>query len=303
MAPKISVIVPVYKAEQYLHRCVDSILSQSYTDFELILVDDGSPDKSGKICDEYAVKDIRVKVIHKENGGVSIARNVGIEHANGEWITFIDSDDYIEQGFLSIPEDSVEDMLIQNYTILRKDGPTEVKFEHGVIPFANLKNFINNKVVDLIFRVPWAKFFKRRIITSNNILFTDGVRIGEDTIFVLDYLRFVKSIQYVSNSKYVYKDEENVFTRYQLPVSKCTEIVKLFVERYDKLNLDSISFLKFTYIFFYKLIYPRNYADLLKWYSDETIVRLCKTFKYDYGIKWAFKYALHLIKKRILNFF
>ena len=97
----ISIIVPIYKAEQYIHRCVDSILAQSYTDFELLLINDGSPDGCGAICDAYAVKDSRVRVFHKENGGVSSARNFGIESAIGEWIIFIDSDDYLQPCFLS----------------------------------------------------------------------------------------------------------------------------------------------------------------------------------------------------------
>ena len=95
----ISIIVPVYKVEKYIHRCVDSILAQTFTDFELILVDDGSPDNCGIICDEYALKDNRIHVIHKENGGLSDARNAGIdwafENSNSEWITFIDSDDWV----------------------------------------------------------------------------------------------------------------------------------------------------------------------------------------------------------------
>ena len=98
--PKVSIIVPVYKAEQYLHRCVDSILSQSFTDCELILVDDGSPDKSGEICDEYASRDSRIQVIHKQNGGVSSARNAGLDVAHGEYVWFVDSDDWIENDSL-----------------------------------------------------------------------------------------------------------------------------------------------------------------------------------------------------------
>ena len=91
--PKVSIIVPVYKAEAYLHRCVDSILIQTFEDFELILIDDGSPDRSGEICDEYAAKDPRIRVFHKENGGVSSARNLGIENMIGEFVSFIDADD------------------------------------------------------------------------------------------------------------------------------------------------------------------------------------------------------------------
>lgn len=96
----ISVIVPVYKVEPYLHQCVDSILAQTFTDFELILVDDGSPDNCGSICDEYAKQDDRVRVIHQENGGLSAARNAGIDAAKGEYITFIDSDDMISETYL-----------------------------------------------------------------------------------------------------------------------------------------------------------------------------------------------------------
>lgn len=104
--PQISVIVPVYKVEPYLHRCVDSILAQTFADFELILVDDGSPDNCGAICDEYAAKDSRVTVIHQENGGLSAARNIGIDWAfansNSQWLTFIDSDDWVDCRYLEL---------------------------------------------------------------------------------------------------------------------------------------------------------------------------------------------------------
>ena len=96
MTPKISVIVPVYKAETFLHQCIDSILAQTFQNFEVLLINDGSPDRSGEICDEYAKKDSRIRVFHKENGGVTSARKYGIEQSCGEWIMFIDSDDYIE---------------------------------------------------------------------------------------------------------------------------------------------------------------------------------------------------------------
>ena len=103
MQPKISVIVPVYKAEKYLHRCVDSILAQTFTDFELILVNDGSPDKCGAICDEYALKDSRILVLHKKNSGVTEARAEGVKLSNSELITFVDADD-------TIPKDSLENL-------------------------------------------------------------------------------------------------------------------------------------------------------------------------------------------------
>ena len=102
MEDLISVIVPIYNVEKYINRCIDSIIEQTYTNLEIILVDDGSTDNSGSICDEYAKKDNRIKVIHKENGGVSSARNVGLDTAIGQYITFVDSDDYIEKKYCEI---------------------------------------------------------------------------------------------------------------------------------------------------------------------------------------------------------
>ena len=94
--PKISVIVPIYKVEPYLRRCLDSIVNQTYRNLEIILVDDGSPDNCGNICDEYAQKDLRIEVIHKENGGLSSARNIAIDKANGDYLAFVDSDDWLD---------------------------------------------------------------------------------------------------------------------------------------------------------------------------------------------------------------
>ena len=110
--PKVSVIVPVYNVEKYLHRCIDSILAQSFTDFELLLVNDGSKDKSGEICDEYAAKDSRVRVFHKENGGVTSARKLGFDSSVGEYVLFVDSDDYLDKdgiaSLVSLSDDDVD---------------------------------------------------------------------------------------------------------------------------------------------------------------------------------------------------
>lgn len=100
--PLVSIIIPVYKVEKYLSECLDSVVNQTYKNLEIILVDDGSPDNCGKICDEYAVLDRRIRVIHKENGGLCSARNAGIDIANGEWIYSMDSDDYIENDLIEI---------------------------------------------------------------------------------------------------------------------------------------------------------------------------------------------------------
>ena len=301
MTPKISVIVPVYKAEQFLHRCVDSILSQSFADLELILVDDGSPDNSGTICDEYAAKDKRVKVIHKANGGVSTARNVGIENAQGEWLTFIDADDYIEQGFLSIPEDATEDLLIQNYRVQKQDEFKNIEFEKCVVTEFGVLELINENIVKQIYRVPWAKFFRKSIIIDNKLSYIEGVKIGEDTLFMLDYLYYVSSIKYHCEANYVYQADGDVSIKYKLPVNKCIEILDLIIQRYDNLHIDSVNFLNFVYSFYTSLITPRNYASLVVWHRHKTVIRICKAINVDFGIKWAIKYALYLMKQRILG--
>lgn len=118
MTPYISVIIPVYNAEATLKKCVDSVLMQQYADFEVILVDDGSKDGSFQICDEYAREDSRVTVIHKENGGVSSARNAALEIAKGERILFLDADDYLDKSFFNGVKESTEDLLIRGISFL-----------------------------------------------------------------------------------------------------------------------------------------------------------------------------------------
>lgn len=123
MNPIISIIIPVYNAEKTLNRCVDSVLNQTFHDWELLLIDDGSKDRSMYLCDEYALKDKRIKVFHKKNGGVSSARNMGLDYARGEWITFVDSDDYICENIFDLVSSHNEDLLIFNY-VINNNGTT-----------------------------------------------------------------------------------------------------------------------------------------------------------------------------------
>lgn len=142
--PKVSVIVPVYKVEKYLPECIESVLAQTFTDFELILVDDGSPDNSGKICDDYAARDSRIRVFHKENGGVSSARNLGIEKAFGEWIALIDGDDrwlssHLENIFRAILAFSNVRVFYTGYTNDRVNdfNPVDSRFAFEVHDYWN----------------------------------------------------------------------------------------------------------------------------------------------------------------------
>ena len=141
--PKISVIVAVYKAEAYLHRCVDSLLAQTFQNFEILLVDDGSPDNSGKICDDYAKQDARIRVFHKENGGVSSARQCGIDHAKGEYTTHVDPDDWVEPTMLedlyrkANEEDA--DMVLSDFYLEYRDN---IKYEKRQPSSLKIKNIL-----------------------------------------------------------------------------------------------------------------------------------------------------------------
>lgn len=202
----ISVIVPVYKAEKYLHRCVDSILAQNYTDFELLLIDDGSPDRCGVICDEYATKDNRVRVFHKVNGGVSSARNLGLDAARGEWVTFVDSDDYVNPDFLkSLYTEHDADLIVGSFRTIgsdeKWDGVIEQKHYNRVL--------IEKNVVDLSLKIhfytPWAKLFNLNIIKNNCLHFDEKIHSGEDWLFVLNYLVYISSLRTCSSPYYYYE--------------------------------------------------------------------------------------------------
>ena len=215
--PKISIIIPVYKAENYLHRCVDSILAQTFTDFEILLVDDGSPDKSGMICDEYATIDNRVRVVHKENGGVSSARNVGLDLAIGEYIWFVDSDDWIESNALEIllkggSNTDVCFFLLKPYP----EGRLPFSFDSILIDqqqvyFSGIKSC--GKTIAMIeqcggFGWTCNKLFKSNIIHKHNLRFDHRFAIQEDHLFTLSYVIHIESISVLADAPYNYFMQE-----------------------------------------------------------------------------------------------
>lgn len=201
---KVTVIVPVYNAEKYLDQSIQSVLNQDCKDFELILINDGSNDGSGDICDVYAAKDKRVKVFHKTNGGVSSARNLGIENAAGEWITFIDADDYISTNYFKVLEsETVPDMILQGFTFVEQCHVIKYityHFEELV-----LEEFLTKYHVYPYFSSSWSKFYKRGILQRHKIRFEELLTFGEDTLFNLNYLRFCKLIATSGLSCYCYR--------------------------------------------------------------------------------------------------
>lgn len=225
--PKISVIIPVYKAEKSIHKCLDSLLKQTFRNFEVLLIDDGSPDGSGEICDKYANTYSFIHVIHQPNGGVSKARNVGIQYANGEWITFIDSDDYVEATFLNdfhIKENSDIDIYLQGYKIERNDLILcQHNFsvnEFSVIPFEQL--FVEGES-QCILNSPCCKLFSNNYIKSSDLKFDMNISYGEDHLFVLFYLCYVRkmAVSSAASYKYVYYDNESLSKR----IVPCEELI------------------------------------------------------------------------------
>ncbi len=206
MAPFISVIVPVYNAEKSLRRCVDSILTQTFTDFELLLVDDGSADGSWEICSEYCAGDPRVRTFRKTNGGVSSARNLGLDNAAGEWITFCDADDFLLKGAFDdmVRRTHDADMVVGGFIHKfifsdRVSESTEVPTDGG-----NMVCFIS----------PWAKLFSARIIKDNRLEFNNRFHVLEDADFVVRYLGLMPgSIGQVRKPVYCYMDDKTAELR------------------------------------------------------------------------------------------
>ena len=213
----ITIIVPVYNAESTIERCVDSILAQSYSDWELILVDDGSPDDSGKICDRYAASDSRIRSLHISNGGAGNARNHGLDNCKSKWVTFVDSDDSLEPGYLAnfhldLNKDEDDVIIMQGY---RRVNPLKEPLSETV----NLKNavYAGDSVLndafgsDHIFEYGQVvgKAYIHNLIYRHQIRFTTDFHISEDHLFYLTYLLYVNKIITYQGSLYNYIWENN----------------------------------------------------------------------------------------------
>ncbi len=197
----VSVIIPVYNTEKYLRECVDSVINQTYTNLEIILVDDGSTDSCPDICDEYANIDIRVHVIHKKNGGLSDARNTGIINSNGEFIMFVDSDDYIVSNtietLVSAQKDSSADLIVFNFY-----GKYQIPFPSDWI-LCNGREALKRAFSHIAYVTAWSKLYHRSIF--NSIKFPVGQNY-EDTYICADVFMSAKSVYTINKYLYYYRD-------------------------------------------------------------------------------------------------
>ena len=219
----ISIIVPVYNTEKYLDRCIQSILAQTYTDFELLLIDDGSTDSSGALCDKYAEQDSRIRVFHKENGGVSSARNTGLDNAEGEYIIFVDSDDYMKSQMCEI----LYNKLIQEQADIvicgteetgggfwkpeRNENYTKVSF------YECFGELLQTELLS----PPWNKIFVKKQIKQR---FRNDISFGEDLIFNLQYLFDCNKISFITASPYFHTKDNNESLVVRFPRKRLLDI-------------------------------------------------------------------------------
>lgn len=240
--PKISVIVPVYKVEKYIHKCVDSILAQTFTDFELFLVDDGSPDNCGRICDEYAEKDSRIIVIHKENGGLSDARNVAIDRAKGEYLTFIDSDDYVAEKHLETLYNAListnSDIAIANITSFsNKDYNTKFYVPAEKITVLETKEKIFETML-----TPCACAKLYRLSVFDDIRYPVG-RLYEDVFVYHEILAKANRVVLTGVNSYYYliRSDSIMHQEYKLQFTDIIDALELRIKKLEELGLQQLA--------------------------------------------------------------
>lgn len=253
----ISIIVPVYNAERYINKCIDSILSQTYTNWELLLINDGSTDKSLKICQEYLSKDSRIKVFDKINGGVSSARNLGIENSNGVWITFIDSDDWVENNYLH--------NFIQEYDISLQGyyrDSIKVKYPESIIMQNPGAVYLSNAYM----YGPVCKLFKTDLIKENNIKFDLELSYGEDILFLMQYIIYCKTMYVSDKCGYHYTNDN---------VNSLTKRKKTYEEVYNQYTKHMKYFEKIM-----------NGSSHSKYVMHKQTLGMLIHFAHDYGIRY-----------------
>lgn len=270
---KVSIIVPVYNVEKYLNRCIDSIIKQTFENIEIILVDDGSTDNSGKICDEYALKDYRIKVIHKTNGGLSEARNYGLDIATGDYLLFVDSDDYIDVNLIKNLEQYMDKQLdVIKFKIIRVDEyGKEIKKVDGPIfeKISGEKAFKKLVFKDELLECACIYLFKRELIVNSNFKFAVGVE-HEDFGLIPLIIISAKSMASVNNYGYCYVQSNNSITRN----SNYSRTLKKFNDslmHYDNM----INFIK------NHNISKETEQDIKTYYTNSIILKLVELNKQD----------------------
>lgn len=324
MRPKVSVIIPIFNVEDYLSECIESILKQTLQDIEIILVNDGSQDTSGKICDEYSEKDVRVKVIHKKNGGPSDARNWGLDYASGEYISFVDSDDWINENMLSdmynIGNYNKSDLIVsgsfiefanENYFLEESFDQTYISTEDK-----DIKDSIF-KICKLgLFNVVWNKLYRKEVIA--NYRFIEDAMPAEDVVFNSYIFNEIESLILMNKSYYHYmkRDIDSYVTKYspkiyEVALDRYNSFKKLFSnwslceEKHNEwLNRVYFDGLQDCIINMYRSGSPLSFKDKRQFLrekilNDKYVSKLAKEYKYSSLFLKIFKILL-LIKNETI---
>ena len=238
MNPKISIIVPIYNAQKTLERCIDSILNQDFSDFELLLINDGSKDDSGKICDIYAGKDNRVRVIHKENSGVSASRNLALQEAKGEYLQFLDADDWITPNATRLFAESLEqnqcDMVIADFyrvigERLSHKGSID---EGGALSREEFANNMMENPADFYYGVLWNKLYKKSIVEKYGLCMNPKISWCEDFMFNLEYIRHCETIFVLQVPVYYYVKTKGSLVSQSMSLAKTIKTKMMVFEYY-----------------------------------------------------------------------
>lgn len=235
---KVSIIVPIYNAQKTLERCIESILNQDFSDFELLLIDDGSKDDSGKICDVYAKKDHRVRVIHKENSGVSASRNLALQEAKGEYLQFLDADDWITPNATRLLVESLEqnhcDMVIADFYRVIKERLSHKGSidEDGVLSREEFANFMMENPADFYYGVLWNKLYKKSIIEKQQLCMNPKISWCEDFMFNLEYIRHCENIFVLQVPIYYYVKTKGSLVSQSMSLTKTIKTKMMVFEYY-----------------------------------------------------------------------
>ena len=277
--PLISVIVPVYNVEKYLRQCLDSVLSQTYKNIEVIMVDDGSPDGCGMICEEYASKYANFKVIHKENAGLGMARNTGLEHVTGEYVMFLDSDDYIDKNLIEILYKNIYekkvDVCKSGFRRVNDDWlmSSEIKYNDEFFPGIRAKTEFLPRLIgsapnkkDSFEMSVWASLYKVEHIKNHNIRFpSERDLISEDLVFNIEYMQYANGACAISDIGYNYRININSLTKSYRPdrFAACIKFYNYVKPRLENLGYGVETIYRLDRMLF---VYTRS-SIKMEWYA------------------------------------
>lgn len=208
---KVSIIIPVYNNENYISQCIESVENQTYKNYEIIIIDDGSTDDSLKLCKKFEKRNDKIKVISINNGGVSNARNIGIKNASGDYVCFIDSDDYVMPTYIEslIKKMNNKCLVISAYSVFNEKKDRQVKKINKQKLYIGIDIYLKIVRNELFWNQPWNKMYNLNVIKENKLFFNDKLNMGEDLVFNLNYLNFIDNIFYINKTIYRHRINDN----------------------------------------------------------------------------------------------